>query len=75
MHPEQLQELIRATLPDATVTCQDLTGTQDHWQIEVTSARFAGLSLLQQHRLVKEALAAHFQDRSLHALALKTRTP
>ncbi len=75
MEPEAIEAAIRAALPDAEVVCYDLTGTQDHWQIEVTSAHFKDLPLLRQHRLVKEALAPHLLNRTLHALSLKTRTP
>ena len=74
MEPQRITELIRVSLPDAEVHCHDLTGTKDHWQLEVVSDAFAGKRLLAQHRLVKDALAAQLKDNSIHALSLKTFT-
>jgi stress-induced morphogen len=74
IEPDEIRELIRAALPDAEVTCTDLTGTLDHWQVEVASCAFAGKRLLVQHRLVKAALHERIMDGTIHALTLKTRT-
>ena len=75
MTPEELLAQIRQTIPDAELLTKDLTGTQDHWQLTVISRLFEGKRLLQQHRMVKEALAARFEDGTIHALTLKTYTP
>ena len=75
IEPEQIRALIQVALPDAQVACTDLTGTLDHWQVEVVSTGFAGKRLLQQHRLVKDALHERIMDGTIHALTLKTRTP
>lgn len=45
-----------------------------HFKVTVVSTAFAGLSLLEQHRLVNEALRDMFGPR-IHALALKTSAP
>ena len=37
---------------------EDRTGGGDHFQVTIASGRFDGLSLVEQHRLVYEALAA-----------------
>ena len=74
MEPEAIRALIRAHLPDAEVECQDLTGTRDHWKLTVRSNAFRGLRLLEQHRLVKQALDDKLRDRTLHALTLQTQT-
>lgn len=75
MTPEQLQHLIRHTIPDAQVLAEDLTGTRDHWRLTVISEAFEGKRLLAQHRMVKHALAAQLKDNTIHALSLKTYTP
>lgn len=74
MTPEAIAARIRAALPDAQVQLRDLTGTADHWQAEVISAQFAGLSLIQRHRLVMGALADELKG-PIHALTLDVRTP
>jgi len=75
MTPEELTAKIRQHLPDAEVLTQDLTGTEDHWQVTVISTWFEGKRLLQQHRKVKDALSEALKNRTLHALTLKTYTP
>ena len=51
----------------------DRTGGGDHFQVTVESGRFDGLSLVEQHRLVYDALAAPLADGSIHELRIKTR--
>jgi len=41
--------------------------------VTVASSRFAGLTLLDQHRLVNEALAEPLRDGTIHELRIKTR--
>ena len=54
---QPLQALLENAFPDATeLSVEDRTGGGDHFQVTVSSPRFAGLSLLDQHRLVNEAL-------------------
>jgi stress-induced morphogen len=48
-------------------------GGGDHFQVTVTSPRFEGLALIDQHRLVYDALAAPLADGSIHELRIKTK--
>jgi stress-induced morphogen len=72
--PEEIAAKIRASLPDAVVELQDLTGTQDHWKATIVSAAFRDKSLIQRHRLVNEALAEELKG-AIHALTLDVKTP
>lgn len=74
MKPEAIVAKIRAALPDARVELKDLTGTEDHWQAQIVSSAFAGLSPLQRHRLVMSALAEEMKG-PIHALTLDVKTP
>ena len=74
MKAEDIVAKIRAALPDAVVEMKDLTGTADHWQATIVSAGFAGLPLLQRHRLVMGALAEELKG-PIHALTLDVKTP
>jgi stress-induced morphogen len=74
MDAPTLEAMIKAALPDAAVTIRDLAGDGDHYEAEVISAAFAGLSRIAQHRLVYDALQGNMGG-TLHALALKTRAP
>ena len=74
MAAERLENLLRDAFPDAgEVVVEDRTGGGDHFQVIVASDRFAGLSLLDQHRLVNEALAEPLRDGTIHELRIKTR--
>jgi stress-induced morphogen len=71
---EPLQALLEEAFPDATeLSVEDRTGGGDHFQVTVASPRFAGLSLIDQHRLVNEALAAPLRDGTIHELRIKTK--
>ena len=74
MAVERLESLLRGAFPDAhELRVEDHTGGGDHFQVTVASTRFAGLSLLDQHRLVNEALAEPLRDGTIHELRIKTK--
>jgi stress-induced morphogen len=70
----RLESLLRAAFPDAPeLRVEDRTGGGDHFQVTVASPRFVGLPLLEQHRLVNDALAEPLRDGTIHELRIKTR--
>ena len=74
MATDTLRELLADAFPDATeLWVEDRTGTGDHFQVIVASPRFAGLPLIDQHRLVNEALATPLADGTIHELRIKTK--
>ena len=76
MAREGLERLLRDAFPDATeLSVADRTGGGDHFQVTVASGRFDGLSLVDQHRLVYEALAEPLADGRIHELRIKTKGP
>ena len=74
MPAAEIEALIKAAFPDATVEIRDLAGDGDHYQALITSAAFAGLSRVRQHKLVYEALGGRMGG-ELHALQLTTAVP
>lgn len=70
--PERLAELVRGHIPDAKVEVGLFSG-DDHFEMRVTSAAFAGKSRVAQHKMVYAALGEHMRQR-IHALALTTQT-
>jgi len=71
-----LESLLRNAFPDApTLSVEDRTGGGDHFQVVVESPRFAGLSLVEQHRLVYAALAEPLRDGTIHELRIRTCAP
>ena len=74
MAVDSLQVLLERAFPEATeLTVEDRTGGGDHFQVVVASPRFRSLSLLEQHRLVNEALAEPLRDGTIHELRIKTK--
>jgi stress-induced morphogen len=74
MHAAEISALIKAALPDAVVTIDDLRGDGDHYAAIVVSGQFRGKSRVQQHQMVYQALQGRMGGQ-LHALALQTAVP
>lgn len=71
---DTLKTLLEQAFPDAVeLDVADRTGGGDHFQVAVTTPRFNGLSRLDQHRLVYDALAAPLGDGTIHELRIRTR--
>jgi stress-induced morphogen len=71
----ELKSMIEAALPGASVEVSDETGAGDHLRATVAATQFEGLSRIDQHRLVKAAVKARFDDGTIHALSVKTELP
>jgi stress-induced morphogen len=69
-----IESLIRAAIPDARVTVEDLAGDGDRYAATVVSEQFRGLSRLKQHQMIYAALQGRMGG-ELHALALQTSAP
>lgn len=74
LHPQEIQSLIEAALPESEVVVQDMKGTGDHFQALIISTAFEGKTLIEQHQMVYQALGDHMKE-AIHALTLKTCTP
>ncbi len=74
MAASEIEALIKAALPDASVTIEDLAGDGDHYAAAVVSEMFRGKSRVQQHQIVFAALRGRMGG-ELHALALQTSAP
>jgi stress-induced morphogen len=74
MEAADIEQLIKAAIPDAEVTIRDLAGDGDHYAARVVSPSFAGLSRIRQHQAVYSALGGRVGG-ELHALQLETAVP
>ena len=73
MTKDNIEELIKQSIPDAKVTIEDLHGDGDHYSAIVVSKSFDGKSMIQQHKMVYESLQGKMGN-ELHALVLKTKS-
>lgn len=73
MTKDNIEELIKQSIPNAKVTIEDLRGDGDHYSAIVVSKSFDGKSMIQQHKMVYESLKGKMGN-ELHALELKTKS-
>ena len=71
---DEIKQRIESSIPDATADVEDWTGGGDHFRATVVSPAFAGLSRIQQHKLVMDVFAGEIGG-SIHAFSVKTQTP
>lgn len=71
---DALKAMLTEAFPDAVaLDVTDRTGGGDHFQVTLTSSRLNGLSRVDQHRLVYDALAGPLRNGSIHELRIRTR--
>lgn len=68
---ETLKTLVGQAIPDAVVNVRVYSG-DDHFEMEVISAAFAGKTRVAQHQMVYAALGDYMRE-AVHALALTTK--
>jgi stress-induced morphogen len=71
---DELKLRIEEAIPGAQAEVEDLTGGGDHFRTTVVADAFAGLSRLEQHRLVY-GIFGNEVGGPIHALSIKTETP
>ncbi|WP_115862663.1 BolA family protein [Halorussus litoreus] len=76
MNADDVAALIEENLDDAEATVTHPRGVddEDHLAATVVSPEFEGVSLVQQHELVYDALGEHMTT-DIHALELETYAP
>eukprot|EP00922_Rhytidocystis_sp_ex-Travisia-forbesii_P030873 GHVS01045519.1.p1 GENE.GHVS01045519.1~~GHVS01045519.1.p1 ORF type:complete len:107 (+),score=12.92 GHVS01045519.1:17-337(+) len=69
--PTKLDIVDESHLHRGHAAAKNLRSTETHFRVEIHSNKFEGLSLIQQHRLVYDALQQELKQ-GVHALSLKT---
>ncbi len=64
---------VKFTHPQDLIVIKATAMDNDHWEITITSKDFAGKSLINQHRMVLDALGDY--AKTVHAIAIKTKIP
>ena len=74
MDADTIRAVLERAFPEAAeVSVEDRTGGGDHFYVTVATPAFDGLSLIDQHRRVNDALAVHLADGSIHELRIRTK--
>ena len=71
--PDELKQRIEAAIPGALAEVESPDNV--HFSAHVRADAFAGLSRIQQHRLVYDAFTPGELGGAVHALQLKTEVP
>lgn len=74
MAAADIEAMIVAAIPGASVEITDLAGDGDHYAAKVVAAEFAGMPRVRQHQMVYNALGGRMGG-VLHALQLTTAAP
>ena len=74
MKKEEIESMIKNSIPDATIEIKDLAGDDNHYSATVVSKMFENKSKVVQHKMVYAALEGKMGG-ILHALSLTTLTP
>ena len=73
MTPNALKERLLSAYPQSTIVVRDLTGTENHYEVEIESTRFQGLSRIEQHQQVMKVFADELKTGEVHALSIRTK--
>ena len=71
---DQIKKVLEDSLTEAKVTVHDMTGTSDHFQVQVVSSDFEGKNAVQRHRMIYDLFGADVGN-AIHALSIKALTP
>jgi stress-induced morphogen len=70
---ESLYNELRKNFPDAEIKIEDLAGDNDHYSLQIIAKEFKDKSLIEQHKMVNNALKFCLGT-SLHALKINTKS-
>ncbi len=68
---KELESILLSSFPKAIMTLEDTVGDQDHYSLTITDEVFNDLSIIHQHKLVKNALTDVLHHK-LHSITIKT---
>lgn len=71
---DDLRALVEGAFPDDEIHLSSPMNDDNHFQLVVVSPRFEGMSMVQQHQMVYQALGDSMKE-AVHALAMQTFTP
>jgi len=71
MTPIQMEERLTQQFPDSQVAVIDLTGTQNHFEVRISSPALKNLTRLQQHKQIMSVFASELKSGEVHALSVR----
>ncbi len=71
MTPDEMQKRLEEAYPSSKISVVDLTGTADHYLVEIESTAFKGMSRIQTHQHVMGVFDKELKTGEVHALTIK----
>jgi stress-induced morphogen len=68
----KLESLLKNSFPNAEINLTDIAGDENHYSLVIKDSIFKGLTVIAQHKIVKEALKDILISNELHAITIKT---
>ena len=72
MKIDEIEKLIKESIPDAVINIKDLAGDENHYSASIVSSNFKGKNKVEQHKMVYKALKGKMGN-ELHALTITTK--
>ena len=73
MIEKKIKDILKNKIKDSKIFIQDMNGNQDHFSLIVISSDFENISIINQHKLIYDALGIMITN-EIHALQIKTFT-
>ncbi|MDX1924769.1 MAG: BolA/IbaG family iron-sulfur metabolism protein [Rickettsiaceae bacterium] len=67
----ELETVLKTSFPNAEIHLEDTVGDEDHYHLTIKDPSFNDISIISQHKLVKEALKDLLHSK-LHSISVKT---
>ncbi|MBC62468.1 MAG: hypothetical protein CMP11_08420 [Zetaproteobacteria bacterium] len=74
MNIKDIEDILSQTFLKKEFKIKDLSGTGDYIQIDVESDKFIGKTLVEQHKIIYQALGNHLK-KDIHAVVINTKVP
>ncbi|MFL2888290.1 MAG: BolA family transcriptional regulator [Pelagibacterales bacterium MED-G40] len=68
---KEIEDLIKESIPDASIEIKDLMGDNNHYSATIKSSIFKGKSKIEQHKMIYKSLKGKMGN-ELHALSITT---
>ena len=73
MIEKKIKDILEKKIKDSKVFIRDMNGNQDHFSVILISSEFEGVSMINQHKKIYDALE-DMVTKEIHALQIKTLT-
>ena len=73
MIEKKITKILEENIKDSKVFIQDITGSNNHFNLIDISSVFNGLTMIQQHQVIYKLLGSMI-TKEVHALQIKTLT-